>query len=243
MQLIPTSNVDLHNRPPPNKTQKNHLPPPSPRVMSSSPLAAFSPHVAPALFVCGCCVVSLPLVVISHLVTSPRHVAALRCVSHCPSRLIVVESSRRRVVASSRCHVLSCLVVVLRPLTHLVTPALFDCYIVALHLVLMACLSQCVNLPSRRTMLTLMPSLLIFRPSTATKFSGRPTHLPKRHRAANMLGNCHADTTSTRHLRSRQGSMSPTCRRQHTDMSCGMSACLLFGGKKSLTRRRHFQPR
>ena len=118
---------------------------------------------APALFVCGCCVVSLPLVVTSRPVASPRHVIALCHISRRPSCLIVVESSRPRVLTSSRPRVLSRLVVVSRPLTHLVTSALFDCCVVALHLVVMACLSQRVNLPSRRTMSTLTPSLLIFR--------------------------------------------------------------------------------
>ncbi len=170
LPLIPTSNVDLHNRPPPNKTQKNHPPPPSPCVMSSSPLAASLPHVAPALFVCGCCVVSLPLVVTSRPVALPCHATSLRCVASLIVPLVslllrrrVLGSLRPRVLASSRCRVLSCLVVVSRPLTHLVTPALFDCCVVALHLVVRACLSQRVNLPSCCTMSTLTPLLLIFR--------------------------------------------------------------------------------
>ena len=70
------------------------------------------------------------------------------------------------------------------------------------------------------------------RSSTTTTFNGRPTHLLKRHRAANMSGNCHANTTLTRHLRSQQGSMSLTCWRRHANMSSNMSACLSFWGGK-----------
>ena len=78
-------------------------------------------------------------VVTSCPVALPRHVLALRCVSRCPSCRLVVALSCHRVVALLRCRILSCLVVVLRPLTHLVTPALFDCCVVTLHLVVTAC--------------------------------------------------------------------------------------------------------
>ena len=47
---------------------------------------------------------------------------------------------------------------------------------------------------------------------------------------ANILGNCHADTTSTWHLRSRHGLVLPTCRATCRDMSHDMSACLSFWG-------------
>ncbi len=67
----------------------------------------------------GCCVVSLPLVVASRLVAASRCCATSRLSSS------VSSSSSRRV--SSR------LVVVSRPLTHLVTPALFDCCIYCRH--------------------------------------------------------------------------------------------------------------
>jgi hypothetical protein len=66
MLLIPTSNVDLHNRSPQQKAQKNHPLPPSPRV-TSSPLAASLPYVAPALFVCSSVRLFLWLVVASSL--------------------------------------------------------------------------------------------------------------------------------------------------------------------------------
>ena len=130
--------------------------------MSSSPLAMSLPHAHPlCLFVV---VVSSLCPLLSLPVPSRRHATSLRChISRRPSRLIVVESLRPRVLRSSNPRVLSRLVVVSRPLTHLVTSALFDCCVVALHLVVMACLSQRVNLPSRRTMSTLTPSLLIFR--------------------------------------------------------------------------------
>ena len=67
----------------------------------------------------GCCVVSLPLVVASRLVAASRCCATSRLSSS------VSSSSSRRV--SSR------LVVVSRPLTHLVTPALFDCCVYCRH--------------------------------------------------------------------------------------------------------------
>jgi hypothetical protein len=47
-----------------------------------------------------------------------------------------------------------------------------------------------------------------------------------------MSGKCHADTTLTRHLRSWQGLMSPTCWCRHTDFLRDMSACLSFWGGK-----------
>jgi hypothetical protein len=80
-----------------------NLPPPSPG------LAASLPHVAPALFVrssillfvhlVGCCVVSLPLVVVCPVLSRRHasHVIALHLISFHPSRLVVDESSRRRV--------------------------------------------------------------------------------------------------------------------------------------------------
>ncbi len=121
MLLNPTSNVDLHNRPP-NKTQKNHPPPPSPHVMSSSHLAALSPHAAPALFVCGCRIISLPLLVIP----LRRHTTLLRCNVSLVIPLVlsslshrVIASLRHCVVVSLRCRVLSRLVIVWRSLTHL----------------------------------------------------------------------------------------------------------------------------
>ena len=53
-----------------------------------------------------------------------------------------------------------------------------------------------------------------------------------RQHGADMSANRHADTTPTRHLRSRHGAMSPTwsvsCRRHGADMS----ACLSFWGEK-----------
>ena len=124
--LIPTLNGNLHNRSPQQQTaQKNHPPPPSPRVASTSRVVASRR----TRFVClvvrlfvplvGCCVVSLPLVVASRPVSSPCHVVPLRLVSRLPS------SSSRRV--ASRRSVLSRLIVVSRPLTQLVTPDLFDC--------------------------------------------------------------------------------------------------------------------
>jgi hypothetical protein len=77
----------------------------------------------------GCCVVSLPLVVVSIL--SHHHAT-----SFAASRLSSSLSSRcRQVAASSRHCVSSCLVVVLCTLTHLGTPTLFDCCIVALYLI------------------------------------------------------------------------------------------------------------
>jgi hypothetical protein len=93
--LIPTSNVDLHNRSPQQKAQKKTLPP-SPRA-ASSPLAALSPHIVPALFVCSSICLSIWLVVgvislplSSRPVLSCCRVISLRC----------VLSLRPRVVAS-----------------------------------------------------------------------------------------------------------------------------------------------
>ncbi len=106
--LIPTLNGNLHNRSPQQQTaQKNHPPPPSPRVTSTSRVVASRR----TRFVClvvrlfvplvGCCVVSLPLVVASRPVSLPCHIVPLHLVSCRPSRhRRVVASSRRRVVAS-----------------------------------------------------------------------------------------------------------------------------------------------
>jgi hypothetical protein len=68
----------------------------------------------------GCCIVSLPLAV----ALSPGHAVPL-------SSLIVRRP--HRVVASSRRHVLSHLVVVSCTLTQLVTPDLFDCRVYCRH--------------------------------------------------------------------------------------------------------------
>jgi hypothetical protein len=129
--LIPTSNGDQHNRSPQQKAQKNHPPPPSPRA-ASSPLAASSPHVAPALFVCSSVCLFLWLVVASSLcplssrpIPYRRRATSLRYVLCLVVRLVVVQLSR--------CRVSSCLIVLLRPLTQLVTPALFDCCIYCHH--------------------------------------------------------------------------------------------------------------
>ena len=73
----------------------------------------------------GCCIVSLPLVVALHPVPSCRHATSLRYISSLVVHLIIVESSR--------CRVSSCLVIVSRPLTHLVMPALFDCCVYCHH--------------------------------------------------------------------------------------------------------------
>jgi hypothetical protein len=54
----------------------------------------------------------------SRLVATPRHCAT----SHLSSS-----------VSLSRCHVLSCLIIVLRPLMHLIMPALFDCCVYCCH--------------------------------------------------------------------------------------------------------------
>jgi hypothetical protein len=129
--LIPTSNVDLHNRSPQQKAPKNHPPPPSPRV-ASSPLAASSPHVTPALFVCLSVCLFLWLVVASSLCPlslrpfpSRRRATSLHYVPSLVVPLVIVESSRRCV--SSRLVVVSC------PLTQLVAPALFDCCVYCRH--------------------------------------------------------------------------------------------------------------
>jgi len=112
--------IYLQNRPP-QEAQKNHPPPPSPRV-TSSPLAASLPHVAPALFVCSPVCLFLWLVDASSLCPLSR--ATLLCCCRPSCRCQVLP-----------CHVLSRLVIVSRPLAHLVTPALFDCCVIALHLI------------------------------------------------------------------------------------------------------------
>jgi hypothetical protein len=71
----------------------------------------------------GCCVVLCPLS--SHPVPSRHRATSLRYVSPLVAPLVVVELSRCRV--SSRLHVVS------RPLTQLVTPALFDCCVYCRH--------------------------------------------------------------------------------------------------------------
>ena len=123
-----------------------------PCVTSSSPLAALSRHVPPALFVCLSVRLFVWLVVALSLcpmlllpVPLHCHATSLYCVTSLVVPLVLLLSGRR-VVASSRRpifpslghRVSSCLVVVSRPLTHLVMPALFDCCIVALHIVITA---------------------------------------------------------------------------------------------------------
>ncbi len=144
MLLIPTSNVDLHNRSPQQKAQKNHPPPPSPRVASS------------ALFVCSSVRLFLWLVVVSSLcpllsrpVPSCRRAMLLHYVLSLVVRLVVVESLRRCV--SSR------LVVVSRPLTHLVTPALFDCCIYCRHRAATATVAVAVPPPPPPCRAVLLP--------------------------------------------------------------------------------------
>jgi hypothetical protein len=99
--------------------------------LASRPPPASSPHVAPALFVWSSVCLFLWLVVASSLcpllsrpVQSRRRATSFRYVSSLVDRLVVVAES-------SRCRVLSCLVDV----THLVSPALFDCCVIVLHLV------------------------------------------------------------------------------------------------------------
>ena len=118
--LIPTSNVDLHNRPPPTKHKKI--------IRCLHPLASCLLHLLPrrhltsyplCLFVCPfVCVFGWLLHCLSapcrcfpsRPVASPRHVVVLRCVSRRPSCLVVVKFSRRPVVTSSRHHaIMSCL--------------------------------------------------------------------------------------------------------------------------------------
>ncbi len=169
MLLIPTSNVDLHNRSPQQKAQKSSAASiPSRRVFTSCCVVASRRTRFVCLFVhsfvplVGCCAVSLPLVVASRPVSSPHHVVALRLVSRCPSRRrCVFASSRRRVVASLRRRVVallrrcvsSRLVVVSRPLTHLVTPALFDCCVYCRHHAAAASVAVTVLPPPCRAML------------------------------------------------------------------------------------------
>ena len=129
--LIPTLSGNLHNRSPQQQQPKKSSAASIPSLASTSRVVSSRR----TRFVClvvrlfvplvGCCVVSLPLVVASRPVSSPRHVVLLRLVSRRSSR------RRRRVVASSRRCVSSRLVDV----THLVSPALFDCCVVMLHLV------------------------------------------------------------------------------------------------------------
>ncbi len=145
--LIPTSNVDLHNRPPQQNT-KNQPPLPSPCVTSSSPLAVSLPHVAPTLFVCSSICLFVCLVVASSLcplslllVPLCCHAMSLCCVASLVIPLVSL-TSRRRVVVSSRCCVVASRLTLSfyhPPLTHLVMPTLFDCCVVVLHLVVMAC--------------------------------------------------------------------------------------------------------
>ena len=174
--------IYLHNRPPQQST-KNHPPPPSPHI-TSSPLAASSPHLAPALFVCSSIRLFIWLVVASSLcpllscpVLSRRRATLLRCVLS----LIVSASHRHRVVAALRHHVSSRLVDVSCPLTHLVSPALFDCCVVTLHLVITASFCLVVRPPlslhdvDAGALVAHLPPWL----STATTFNGRPTCLSK----------------------------------------------------------------
>jgi hypothetical protein len=130
--LIPTLNGNLHNRSPQQQTvQKNQngcLHP-----LASRPPPASSPHVAPALFVWLSVCLFLWLVVASSLcpllsrpIPSRRRATSFHYVSSLVVRLVVVESSRHRVSSP--------LVDVSRPLTHLVSPASFDCCVVVLHL-------------------------------------------------------------------------------------------------------------
>jgi hypothetical protein len=144
MLLIPTSNVDLHNRPPPTKHKiifrRLHLP--SRHVFTSCPVVASLRTHLVCLFVR-----SFARLLIGLLLR--RLSAPCRCVpSHlvAPPRRCAVLSLVVPLVSSSSCrHVSSCLVVVSCPLTHLVTPALFDCCIVTLHLVVTA--SFCLVVP------------------------------------------------------------------------------------------------
>ncbi len=118
--------------PPNNKQPKKIIPRLHP--LASRPPPALSPHVAPTLFVWSSVCLFLWLVVALSLcplllrpVPSCRRATLFRYASSLVVRLVVVESSR--------CWVSSCLVDVLRPLTHLISPALFDCCIAVLHLV------------------------------------------------------------------------------------------------------------
>ena len=127
--------------------------------LASRPPPASSPHVAPALFDRSSVRLYVWLVVASSLCPlSSRPVPSLcHATSFAASRLSSsLWSRRRRVVASSRHRVSSRLVVVSRPLTHLVTPALFDCCIVALHLIVTAsfCLFVLSCRPSRRVVVS-----------------------------------------------------------------------------------------
>ena len=150
------------------QTHKKIIRPPSPRV-TSSPLAASSPHVAPALFVRSSVRLFIWLVVASSLCPLSLHPFPLHrhATSFAASRLSSslsssFESLSRRVVASLRHRVSSRLVVVSCHLTHLVMPALFDCCVVALHLVVTAsfCLvvllvaSSCHRVASRSSPVT-----------------------------------------------------------------------------------------
>ena len=92
--------------------------------LASRPPPASSPHVAPALFVWSSVCLFLWLVVVSSLcpllsrpVPSRRRATLFRYVSALEVRLVIIEASSR-------------------PLTHLVSPALFDCCVVVLHLVI-----------------------------------------------------------------------------------------------------------
>ena len=120
--LIPTSNVDLHNRSPQQKAQKKHrLHPLAPRLHLLPHRRLTSLFIRLFVHLVGCWRHLSALVIATRPILSPRHFVALRLVS---------SSSSRRV--SSR------LVVVSRPLTHLVMPALFDCCVFVLHLVITA---------------------------------------------------------------------------------------------------------
>ena len=114
-----------------NKQPKKSSAAPSPRVASTSRVvASCRTHLFVWSSVClflwlG---VSLSLCPLSSCpVPSHRRTTSFRYISSLVVRLVVVELSRRCV--SSR------LVDVSRPLTHLVSPALFDCCVVVLHLV------------------------------------------------------------------------------------------------------------
>jgi hypothetical protein len=116
---------------PPNKKPKKSSAAsiPSRHIFTSCRVVASRHTRFVCLFIClfvplvCCCIISLPLVVTSRPVSSVRHVVALHLVSRLC--LAVVESLRRRI--SSR------LVVVSRPLMHLISPALFDCCIYCRH--------------------------------------------------------------------------------------------------------------
>ncbi len=91
--LIPTSNVDLHNRSPQQKGQKIIR-----RLHRRTRFVCL--FVRSFVPLVGCCVVSLPLVVASRPVPSQCRTTSLRYVSSLVVPLVIVESSHRHVVTS-----------------------------------------------------------------------------------------------------------------------------------------------